>query len=119
MGLVTTISTHYYAENNTRYVFLDGSSCKRLDACFNSLQQQLSIPAYFGNNLDALEEVINDLDWIKEDQVKIIIYHAVDLLEQEPDKKIAFLEILHTAGPKKMEIIYLGDSSAHQYLTDL
>ncbi|MES1221672.1 MAG: barstar family protein [Bacteroidota bacterium] len=105
---VLNIAQSYYTDNNTRYVFLDGLACKKLDACFTSLQEQLSIPDYFGKNLDALEEVLDDLEWIKEEKIKIIISHVSSLLENNPAKKKIFLEILHADNNKKIEIIYLG-----------
>lgn len=97
----------YYKENNTRYVFIDGNTCKEINSCYKSLQQQLSLPDYFGKNLDALEEMMSDLDWIKEDKVKIIILNEAGLLENNTEKKKDFLEILNSAENKKLEIIYL------------
>lgn len=103
------IAAGYYTENNTRYVFLDGFACKKLDRCYITLQEQLSIPGYFGKNLDALEEVLDDLDWIKEEKIKIIVSNTSFLLEHDPEKKNAFLDILHSSGNEKIEIIYLGN----------
>ena len=111
MSLVKNVRAGYYAEDNTRYVFLDGHACKKLDACFAILQEQLSIPDYFGNNLDALEEVMNDLEWIKEGKIKIIISHTPSLLENDHTKKKIFLEILELASNNKMEIIYLQEAA--------
>ena len=108
MSSILNIDAGYYAENNTRYVFLDGHACGKLDACFTALQQQLSIPAYFGKNLDALEEVLNDMEWIAEEKVKIIILNSTSLLENEPARKNVFLDILHSSANEKIEIIYLG-----------
>jgi RNAse (barnase) inhibitor barstar len=107
MSSVIQLATGYYAENDTRYVFLDGKSCRNMEDCYDALQQQLSLPAYFGRNLDALEEVLDDLEWIKEKRIKIIISDLARLLQNEPAKKENFLEILHAAENKKIEIIYL------------
>ena len=107
MSAIIHLDTAYYTENDTRYVFLDGGSCKKIDDCYASLQQQLSIPVYFGKNLDALEEVLDDLEWVKEKRIKIIILDNGSLLQHDLAKKNAFLEILHTAGNKKLTIVYL------------
>ena len=107
MSVVKNITEGYYAEDKTRYVFLDGHACKKLDICFTVLQEQLSIPEYFGNNLDALDEVMNDLEWIKEEKIKIIISRTDLLLENDHTKKKIFLEILELAGNNRIEIIYL------------
>ncbi|GAC1424595.1 MAG: hypothetical protein NVSMB7_00620 [Chitinophagaceae bacterium] len=112
MSSILNIPAAYYAENNIRYVFLDGRACNRLDTCFNTLQEQLSIPAYFGKNLDALEEVLEDMDWIAEEKVKIIILNSPALLENELAKKNIFLDILQSTGNKKIEIIYVGKTAS-------
>ncbi len=111
MSAIINITTSYYTENNTRYVFLDGVSCKEMEDCYRALERQLSIPGYFGRNLDALEEVLNDLDWIAEEKIKIIIADIPSLLENDLKKKDNFLEILHTASNPAIEIIYLGKAA--------
>lgn len=111
MRSITHLAGSYYTENNTRYVFIDGLACTTLASCYHTLQEQLSIPGYFGNNLDALEEVLADTDWIQEETIKIIILHEASLLCQEPAKKNVFLEILHAAGNSRIAIIYLGTTS--------
>jgi RNAse (barnase) inhibitor barstar len=111
MSAVLRLTTAYYAENNTRYVFLDGNACKKIEDCYDSLQQQLSLPVYFGKNLDALEEMLDDLEWVKEKKVKIIIAGLASLLQNEPAKKNSFLDILHAASNNKIEIIYLAEAT--------
>ncbi len=96
----------YFQENNIRYVFIDGNTCKDLQSGYKTLQQQLSFPDYFGNNLDALEEMMSDLDWISEDKIKIIILNVEDLFDKTPEKKKDFLEVLNSSADK-VEIIYL------------
>ncbi|MEO8584285.1 MAG: barstar family protein [Flavitalea sp.] len=108
MSKISSIATHYYTENDTRYAFIDGRACAHLQQCYSSLQRQLSLPDYFGRNLDALEEVLADLDWIAEEKIKIIISEIDSLLAKEEDSREDFLEVLNTSGNKRLEIIYLG-----------
>ncbi len=108
MSTILNISANYYVENKTRYVFVDGHACKQLSACYAVLQQQLSIPDYFGNNLDALEEVLSDLDWIPEEKIKIIISNIPSLLINDIDRKNDFLDTLNSSKNEKVEIVYLG-----------
>jgi hypothetical protein len=108
MSKILKIDTDYFVENATRYVFIDGLACQHLNSCYDILQRQLSIPDYFGRNLDALEEVLGDLDWIKEDKIKIIISNLAILLAKDKGKKDGFLDILNTCSNDKLEIIYLG-----------
>ncbi|MEO6812627.1 MAG: barstar family protein [Ginsengibacter sp.] len=108
MSAILKVSANYYTENNIRYVFLDGSACKYIDRCYTTLQQQLSLPDYFGKNLDALEEVLDDLEWIPEGKVRVIILDSDSLLSKDLDKKNDFLDILNSCKNDKVEIIYLG-----------
>lgn len=111
MSTILNFPEPYYSENNIRYVFIDGRSCKQIDDCYATLQKQLSLPDYFGNNLDALEEVLDDLDWIGEEKIKIIILNSFELLVNEADKRESFLDILNACENEKVEIIYLDDRS--------
>ncbi len=113
MSSVINVPVNYYSENNTRYVFIDGNTCKYLDRCYEALEQQLSIPEYFGKNLDALEEVLADLDWIAEERIKIIILNSDELLAGDMAKKKAFLDILNSGENAKLEILYLGKAADH------
>ena len=109
MSIVTKRPFSFYSENDTRYVFIDGLACLTLADCFQSLQQQLSIPDYFGNNLDALDEVLSDLDWLEEKNVKIIMANASKLLSNEIGRKKDFLQVMDNNENPFLEIIYLED----------
>jgi RNAse (barnase) inhibitor barstar len=102
------IETSYYAENSTRYVFIDGTTCDTIDKCYNTLQLQLSIPDYFGHNLDALEEVLADLEWVTEEKVLLIILSSITLLQNELSHKDAFINILNSIDNKKIQVIYVN-----------
>ncbi|MEO6837705.1 MAG: barstar family protein [Ginsengibacter sp.] len=101
------IGSSYFAENNIRYVFVDGNLCDTIEKCYTTLEQQLSLPGYFGNNLDALEEVLSDLEWIHEEKIKIIILNSAELLAKNISTKNSFLDILNICENKKLQIIYL------------
>ena len=110
MSTVYKIASDYYAENDIRYVFVDGHICKDIEICYETLQRQLSIPHYFGRNLDALEEVLADLEWVREKIIKIIVLNTSALLVNDAVKKHAFLDILNTCENDRLEIIYLTGS---------
>ena len=109
MSTIFNIPASYYSEKNTRFVFVDGSICRIIQQCYQTLQQQLSIPHYFGHNLDALEEVLADLDWIEEEKVRIILLNSEHLLIDDKEKKTAFFDILNSCKNEKLEIIYLSE----------
>ena len=110
MSIVSNIHNNYFSENNTRYVFLDGNACDHIDKCYDALQQQLSIPEYFGKNLDALEEVLADLEWVDEAKVKIIVSNQSVLLKNSNTKIRDFLDVLNSSENEKLEIIYLAEN---------
>jgi RNAse (barnase) inhibitor barstar len=98
----------YYSNNNNRFVFIDGNTCDTIEKCYTTLQQQLSIPDYFGKNLDALEEVMADLEWINEEKVNIIILNEKDLLKNDESLKASFLDILKHTENSIITITTLG-----------
>jgi RNAse (barnase) inhibitor barstar len=95
---------NYYSADNIRYVFIDGNTCDTIEKCYITLAQQLSIPDYFGYNLDALEEVLADLEWIEEEKIIIIVLNSGALLDAEPDLKDDFLSILNTSDNVRVEV---------------
>ena len=107
MTVIKKISLGYYSENNTRFVFIDGLACPYLEQCYSTLQTQLSLPSNFGKNLDALDEMLADLDWITESKVKIILLHEKDLFSKEPGRKGDLLEMLQSVENKRLELVFL------------
>jgi len=97
----------FYSEGNTRYVFIDGLLCDTMEKIYSTLKTQLSLPDYFGNNLDALSDVLNDLGWIKEKKVKMIVINKEALLKNEKSKLKNFLSVLKDAGSKQLELVII------------
>ena len=54
---------------------LDANNMMTLEAAYDELERVLELPAYFGRNLDALEECLSDLAE-QEGSVAIIVEHA-------------------------------------------
>lgn len=105
------MNSQYYTENNVRFVFINGKCCERLQECFTALQEQLSFPDYFGHNLDALDEMLADLEWVEEEEVKIIIHNADFLLIRAPLVKQDFLDVLQDCENEQVSVIYLGENT--------
>ena len=101
---MATANNSFYISGNTRYVFIDGLLCNTIDKVYATLQSQLSIPDYFGHNLDALEEILADLDWVEEKKVKLIVINSATLLANDMALKEALLSILKNNDSKKVEI---------------
>ena len=56
----------------------------------------MKFPDYDGKNLDALDEMLNDLEWIKEEKVIIYITNSIEWLSREKsqDKIFSLIDLL-------------------------
>lgn len=106
MSRSTFIPGDFFVSDHVRYVFIDGHFCKRMRDCYFVLRQQLSLPDWFGNNLDALEEALGDLEWIPEKEIKLVILNTGEWLADEPEHKEAFLDVLQSCENEKVEVLF-------------
>src|SRR5580698_1982035 len=67
-------------------------------ALFDSLAYSLNFPNYFGNNWDALEECMRDLNWLPEGT--ILLVHDDVPLSQDQASLSLYLSILSGACDK-------------------
>ena len=76
------------------YVTLDGNVILNKNDLHKSLKEQLNLPNYYGNNLDALDEILEDYN------VTINIVNSY-LLETHLDSYYhQFLKVLHNNNVK-------------------
>ncbi|WP_025764083.1 barstar family protein [Dyadobacter tibetensis] len=75
---------------------LDGKKATHSKAFFETIAVALQFPEESGANLDALDEMLNDLDWIDQEQVILVISNANDWLSQEKstDKVLTIIDIM-------------------------
>ena len=102
------ITYSYYSTNKSRYAFIDGLACSTMALVYRRLQDQLSFPDYFGHNLDSLDEMLSDLEWVPQKRIRLIITDIPHLLSEDADKKESFLELLNEHENKRLEVVYLG-----------
>ncbi len=78
--------------------WLRAARMRTADALFNEFAAALQFPPYFGENWDALDECLNELDWLDGDSAALFILDADQLLQDAPpeDGRILF-EILQAA----------------------
>lgn len=78
--------------------WLRASKMRTANALFDEVAAALQFPPYFGDNWDALDECLNDLDWLEGDSAALFILDADQLLRDAPpdDGRILF-EILQAA----------------------
>ncbi|GEM_PF-2572209 len=70
-------------------VKLDGDKLGTIASFYKKIQKKLKLPEYFGQNLDALEESMNDLAWINDTLVFINIKNGSKIgIDDDPDFNI-------------------------------
>ncbi|PWJ56588.1 barstar (barnase inhibitor) [Dyadobacter jejuensis] len=75
---------------------LDGKKATHTKAFFEEIAQALNFPEESGTNLDALDEMLNDLGWIDQEQVILLISQSNDWLSNEKsiDKILTIIDIM-------------------------
>ena len=84
-----------------RVARIDGAKSQTLSRFYKEIAGVLEFPDYFGFNLDSLDELLNDLSWIKEEKILIFIDGSEHFIENEPDpERLHHLLVLldETAG---------------------
>lgn len=76
-------------------VRLDGNRCRSRAEFLREIGVALRFPSYYGENWDALEECIYDLEWLPDAQINLIVENADQLLASEPERQLEiFVDIL-------------------------
>lgn len=91
----------------TRVVLMHGKAIQTLDQFYSDIQAALQIPAYFGQNLDALEEILADLSWIEEPHTLLIIYRSELLLKTLTNERESLLMVLKESTNPALDILFL------------
>ena len=98
-------NTHFLISNDTdnlKAIFpkafigeIDGQRATSMKDFHEQIARALQFPDYSGKNLDALDEMINDLEWIEQEEVIIYIRHSSDWLSKEKgdDRILTILDI--------------------------
>jgi RNAse (barnase) inhibitor barstar len=103
---------------------VDGQKAASLKDFLEEIGEALEFPDYDGKNLDALDEMLNDLEWIEQEKVIIYISHTADWLSKEKsqEKVLTLIDLLDATAEdwhwldeeedvaKKSLIIVLEDS---------
>ncbi len=94
---MTRLETHYITVANAYIGIIDGNACTTLDAFYKEIKTALQFPNYFGNNLDALDECLNDLSGIEEEYIILLILNYAGFLAEEESKKQIVADIIANA----------------------
>ena len=87
------------AAKRAGYAFfhLDGKNIERKEQLLNHVATVLRFPNHFGQNWDALEECLTDLEGVDGDGYLIYFDHIDGLLSAHPDQFATFVEIVRDA----------------------
>jgi|GEM_PF-2324143 len=74
---------------------LRGTKMRNLQALFDETAASLQFPAYFGDDWDALDQCLNDLDWLPVGPCTLLVLDTQHILDRaEPADRTALAEIL-------------------------
>ena len=79
------------------YFHIDGKNITKKDQLLNHAATAFHFPNHFGQNWDALEECLTDLEWIDGEGYLIYYDHIDGFLAAHPDQFETFVEILRDA----------------------
>jgi RNAse (barnase) inhibitor barstar len=78
---------------------LRGRKMRTAAALFDEVGAALQFPPYFGENWDALDECLADLEWLPADAYVLVVLNAAQLLDKDrPEAKQTFWEVLEGAA---------------------
>ena len=96
--ILNTISDKHSTEK-TLVAIIDGEHTDTLEKFYSSIASQLQFPNSFGNNFDAFDEMMNDLDWLEEDRIYLIFRnYDIFLVEENDEAREILLTILDDAS---------------------
>lgn len=79
------------------FFHVDGKNIARKEQLLNHVAIALHFPKDFGQNWDAFEECLTDLEWVDADGYLIYFDHIDTLLEDHPDQFETLVEIVRDA----------------------
>jgi len=75
---------------------IEGAECRDLKSTIANIAVVFQFPSYYGENLDAFWECINDLEWITETNYAIIIQNSALLMGDDTlDNKLYLMNLLN------------------------
>jgi RNAse (barnase) inhibitor barstar len=69
---------------------VDGRNAVSVKDFLEQIGVVMHFPDYYGNNIDSLDEMLNDLEWIKEEKVVIYISASAEWLSKEKSENKIF-----------------------------
>lgn len=89
---------------NTHIAILDGNCITSSGIFYKSIASALLFPDYYEHNLDSLEELINDLDWIESEFKLLVVTNFSEFLKNNKNLKDKILDILKESDNNRLKI---------------
>ncbi len=77
---------------------IKGAKCQTTDGLLREWARALDFPDYFGQNWDALEECLADLEWLPAKGYILLITDAAQVLPDDEEEYATLIEVLRDAG---------------------
>lgn len=128
--LVEEIQREISNIKDVQLLVIDGNKCKTKDLLLLEFSEKLKFPSYFGNNWDAFDECMSDLEWLPANNYVLIIKNAINILSDDVEELDVFLNLLnkltkylsgrnseHNAGQSaSFHVVFLCDKYDRQKL---
>lgn len=75
-------------------VVLEGEQCKSVASLLKEFNEKFFFPDYFGFNFDALDECLNDLEWLEAEKYLVFIRDINLVLSEDPGAFNDFIMII-------------------------
>ncbi len=106
--LYTLQNNQFIAEASDTFVtVMDGSTIHALADFYAAISTALNFPDYFGENLDALDEMLYDLDWIAHDHVLLLITNSTQFLQNEAEQKTQIMTLIEEIDNPYFEVCFM------------
>lgn len=63
---------------------IDGADCRTTKRFLKEIAEAFKFPSYYGQNLDALNDCLNDLEWLGKPNYVLIVKNSNKFLSEEP-----------------------------------
>jgi RNAse (barnase) inhibitor barstar len=97
---------------------IDGKKCFDIKSFLNEIGIAFKFPDYYGQNLSAFDECINDLDWIIENKYLLIIDNANSFIESKIEDKNYILNKLNEVSKEWKNVPNYEGEEAYRKAAD-
>lgn len=90
------LSSENISDSQYYIAVIDGSRDRTVKSFLKNIGKVFKFPSYYGNNLNALNDCLNDLEWIDKPNYLLIIKNSKEFLSKESEEArshiISFLD---------------------------